>query len=145
MAASAWEKTIADAIAAKMALIDGIKATASLGTDNLPKLPGALVLSPDAEVQEQLGNYETWKATYPVYILVAKGDPKTTLALLSSLVAKVRIAWWDGIQLGLAPLVTRSYCVRYTFGPEELAGITDLPAYRVDVDVYTFEQGSRTA
>lgn len=139
MAITAWEYPVGEALAAKWKSdFEGIRSTSVFATSNLPTLPGLLVLPPDSRVTKRTGNMEEWEATYPCYVIVSKKDPRRSLAELTALLSAARMAWWDGITLGLDN-VSESYMVSYSFDPEELAGLVDLPAYRTEILVKIVE------
>lgn len=146
MAASEWEKPVADAIAAKFATVEGIRATASLGADELEGLPGVIVLAPELTLLEQTGSHETWRAVYPCYVIEQPiPDAERAMARVVLLVGKARVAWWSGIKLGLT-YVTHS---RIVGGSPELFSLGtedgDLPAYNLEVEATIRETGMRTA
>jgi hypothetical protein len=144
MTATEWEEPVAAAIATKLGAITGIKSTAVLGTDNLPTLPGAIVLPPSLDVTKRFGNYETWEANYPLVIVCPiLRTPSLTLAAMSSLASKVRVAWWTNVRLGLDSYVEDSYVKDLTPEIFDLAG-DELPAYMGHVLVTVTESGLRT-
>lgn len=130
----AWEKPVGDAIAKKLLRVDGIESAVALGSDNLAKLPGALVLVPELEIKERFGNFETWSAKYPIVIVqqvLRRVDQ--TLASMVTIVGNIRIAWWDGIKLDL-PYVVESYASGFTPELFSLAG-KEYPSYRGEIHV----------
>jgi len=126
-----WEKPIAEAIAAKLLALDGIRQTVPLGSDNLTMLPGALVMTPRLELLERTGSHEAWRATYPCLVVVKVTKTDRALEALASFAGKIRIAWRAGIKLGLV-YVQDSWVAG--FDPElvQLAG-ADHPAYAFDI------------
>lgn len=144
MAATEWEAPVAEAIAAKLLQVEGIKSAKPLGDDNLAKLPGALVLLPDLTKTKEAGNWEEWQADYPVIVVHdIRQSVDATLRSLTTVAGRIRIAWWTGITLGL-PYVLRSSVTSITPELFELGG-DELPAHRLNVRVVVTEQDSRTA
>jgi hypothetical protein len=138
-----WEKPVADAIAAKLTAIDGIRQAISLGSDSLTMLPGALVLTPRLKLVARTGSHEEWRATYPCLVVVKVKSTDRILPTLTTLAGKIRIAWRTGIKLGLA-YVQDSFVD--DFDPEllELGG-EDHPAYAFDIVATIRENITRTA
>lgn len=134
MTAATWEVEVATQLAAKWLEIEGVRRVSALATANLPQLPGVLVMPPEGELDGRSGNHEAWGASFPCYLIVSRRQPERSLDELTTILGRARVAWWDGIKLGL-DYVTDSYMNTFTFDPEELAGYADLPAYRVDIRV----------
>lgn len=141
---TAWEVTVGDALAAKLLAIDGILDAIALGDDDLKKYPGVLVTTPATKLDARTGSLERWTATYPcVLVHDIRKSARATLASMGTLVARIRLAWWDGIALGLAPLVVESMVDNFTPEIFEITG-QNLPAYRFDAIVKISMTGLRT-
>lgn len=144
MAAIEWEQPVAAAIAAKILAVSGMKAAATFADENLPKLPGALVLMPDIEQLERSGVHHLWRAIFPVELIpeTLKSQAETDASLVS-LVGRIRIAWLTGHKLGLAYVsdsqISSAEPDLFKVGGEEQL------AYRLTIAVDVRESLTRTA
>ncbi|TAL46541.1 MAG: hypothetical protein EPN91_00025 [Salinibacterium sp.] len=136
--------TVADALAKKLLAIDGILDAIALGDDDLKKYPGVLVTTPLTKLEARSGSMERWKATFPcVMVHDLRRSARETLKGMGTIVSRIRLAWWEGIDLGLAPLVADSMVDNFTPELFEITGQA-LPAYRFDAVVTISMTGLRT-
>jgi len=134
MAASEWEKPVAEAIAEKFLSVDGVKQAVALGADNLTRLPGVLVLAPEFELLERTGAHWLWQAIYPAYLIApVLRTPRLTNNLLVGIVGRSRMAFGlSALNLGLSYVQDS---ILSAGNPElfVLAGDDELPAYRFTI------------
>jgi hypothetical protein len=141
--ATAWEKEVGDAIAAKIAGVSGMAGAVFPGTDNIANFPAAIVEVPHLKLLARTGSFDRWQADYPFTVFPPIGATvDQTLDGIVALMSAIRLLWWVGTNLGLA-YVDES---KLTELAPDMAGEAgeDYPIVSGNVFVQVTQTGQRT-